>query len=217
MHTIVSLTPSDKAEHIIALLNASANTSYIGEPISQLEHSLQCAHFASSAKMDDETVVAALLHDIGQFVPEAELRATLGEHTKIQNIIAAKAGTDSEVKEEDVLRSVGRVGHDKLGAQYLSAIGFGNKVSRLVGSHVQAKRYLCAIDPSYYATLSEASKESLKHQGGPMAGTQKEEFENNTWCDAMCRLRQWDDGAKLVDFNVPWAVAYQATIERLLQ
>jgi predicted HD phosphohydrolase len=216
MSTILSFTPAGKAEHIISLLDASADTPYIGESISQLEHSLQCAHFAATAQMDDETVVAALLHDVGQFVPENELQAILGEQTKVQDMVSSTASETSGEAKPEVEGSVGRFGHDELGAQYLSAVGFSEKVSRLVGSHVQAKRYLCAIDASYYDTLSQASKQSLKHQGGPMDGTQKEDFANSPWCEEMCRLRRWDDGAKLVDFNVPRAQAYQAVIEKLL-
>jgi 2-amino-1-hydroxyethylphosphonate dioxygenase (glycine-forming) len=36
--------------------------------------------------------------------------------------------------------SVGRVGHETIGEEYLRDLGFGKKVSRLVGSHVAAKR-----------------------------------------------------------------------------
>jgi hypothetical protein len=36
--------------------------------------------------------------------------------------------------------SVGRVGHERVGEEYLKGLGFGDKVSKLVGSHVAAKR-----------------------------------------------------------------------------
>jgi len=35
---------------------------------------------------------------------------------------------------------VGRVGHETIGEEYLKRMGFGEKVYRLVGSHVAAKR-----------------------------------------------------------------------------
>jgi predicted HD phosphohydrolase len=38
--------------------------------------------------------------------------------------------------------SVGRVGHEMIGEEYLRGLGFADRVSRLVGSHVAAKRYL---------------------------------------------------------------------------
>lgn len=36
--------------------------------------------------------------------------------------------------------SVGRVGHEIIGEEYLRGLRFGEKVCRLVGSHVAAKR-----------------------------------------------------------------------------
>ena len=39
------------------------------------EHCLQAANLAQQAHADADTVVAALLHDIGQFVPGTETRA----------------------------------------------------------------------------------------------------------------------------------------------
>lgn len=37
--------------------------------------------------------------------------------------------------------SVGRVGHEMIGREYLRGLEFGEKVYELVGSHVDAKRY----------------------------------------------------------------------------
>lgn len=68
---------------------------------------------------DDDTVIAALLHDIGHFLPlEAvkDIQMGMGGH------------------------SVGRVGHEMIGEEYLKGLGFGERVLRLVGSHVAAKR-----------------------------------------------------------------------------
>lgn len=43
--------------------------------------------------------------------------------------------------------SVGRVGHEKIGEEYLKNLGFGESVTKLVGSHVAAKRYLPGFIP----------------------------------------------------------------------
>lgn len=70
-----------------------------------------------------DLVLAALLHDIGQIIPLAatkEARMTL---------------------KEDSPENVGRIGHESIGAQFLRSLGFGDSVCRLVGSHVDAKRY----------------------------------------------------------------------------
>ena len=41
--------------------------------------------------------------------------------------------------------------------------------SAMVRMHVAAKRYLASMEPGYFDTLSEASKLSLRLQGGPMS------------------------------------------------
>jgi hypothetical protein len=61
-------------------------------------------------------------------------------------------------------QSVGRHGHDHIGAAYLSSLGFPSTTCELVHDHVVAKRYLTAVEEGYYDALSEASKASLKFQ-----------------------------------------------------
>jgi putative nucleotidyltransferase with HDIG domain len=187
------LNPSTTASYLLSVLSSSQNTPYIGEPVSQLSHSLQAAHLASSASnppADDETIIAALLHDIGQFVPEDDIAALLATKEKIRDIESESLGS-----------SVGRYAHDELGAQFLSALGFPRKVTTLVGQHVNAKRYLCGIDQGYYEGLSEASKESLRAQGGAMAEQERRGYEEKfgeEWVRDICRLRVWDDTGKEV-------------------
>jgi putative nucleotidyltransferase with HDIG domain len=114
-------SPAETANSLISLLNDRGTSDYIGEHISQLEHSLQCAHSAQNSGGDDEIILAALLHDIGQFLP-------LGEAKEMRMSISGEG-------------SVGRVGHEMIGEEYLRSLGFEEKVCRLVGSHVAAKRY----------------------------------------------------------------------------
>lgn len=111
---------------------------------------------------------------------------------------------------------VGRVGHEKIGEEYLLHLGFSRKVGALVCSHVAAKRYLCAVEPLYHDSLSDASKKSLVFQGGPMQGSELTAWAANPWCEEMCRLRKWDDAAKMVGLEVAPAEAYQGMIERHL-
>lgn len=69
----------------------------------------------------DELVIAALLHDIGQIIPL--------ESTK-----------EARMNLRGSTESVGRVGHEAIGAAYLKSLGFSQKVCKLVNSHVAAKR-----------------------------------------------------------------------------
>jgi predicted HD phosphohydrolase len=53
-----------------ALLASPLGALHLGEPITQLEHALQAAHFARAAGADDDLVLAALLHDVGNLLGE---------------------------------------------------------------------------------------------------------------------------------------------------
>ncbi|CAG8053009.1 unnamed protein product [Penicillium salamii] len=189
-----------KAERLLDALERYGEGDYIGESISQLEHCLQAAHQASKAHARDELVIAALLHDVGQIIPlqsTREARMTLGGSTE----------------------NVGRVGHETIGALYLRSLGFSETVSRLVDSHVSAKRYLTATDTGYYKSLSTASQKSLAFQGGPFQGDALRKFETDPLRKEMVLLRLWDDAAKVegVEATTPRVQAYLDMIIKHLE
>jgi putative nucleotidyltransferase with HDIG domain len=157
-----------------------------------------------------QTVVAALLHDIGQIVPEEDAEQVLGVPVEDMQQ-ALPVGTDTKSSQ-----SVGRISHETLGAQYLLAFGFPEKVARLVEAHVPAKRYLCATEGGYYDKLSEASKESLRFQGGPMNLEEVKKWEEDKWAEEKASLRRWDDGAKVVGKEVPGLETYRPLLEQVL-
>ena len=55
-------------QEIIGLLDSRAGASYLGEAVTQREHSLQAAQLALVAGADDSLIAAALLHDIGYWI-----------------------------------------------------------------------------------------------------------------------------------------------------
>ncbi|THU90347.1 hypothetical protein K435DRAFT_628253, partial [Dendrothele bispora CBS 962.96] len=156
---------------------------YIGESISQLDHSLQAANLAKQA-----AVAAALLHDCGQIIPLDIIHNQLGIHNGEQDIDMILPSGES----------VGRHGHDQIGAAYLASLGFPLKVCELVRDHVVAKRYLTAVEEGYYEGLSKASKESLKFQGGPFSHEEVSTFEKDILFSEKVSMRRFDDGAKIV-------------------
>ena len=99
---------------ILAILEQGQDIHY-GEDVTQLEHALQCAKLAVDAGSDEETILAALLHDIGH-LPAPDGFGQMGD--------------------------VGVVDHETIGANYLRQVGFSEKIAQLVESHVAAKRYL---------------------------------------------------------------------------
>ena len=64
-----------------------------------------------------------------------------------------------------------------------------------------AKRYL-ARDENYYRLLSEASKVSLKLQGGIMNDKEAKEFEVNEFFESSIKLRRFDEEAKKAGLKI---------------
>src|SRR5262249_13314950 len=55
-------------DDILSLYRSRGATQYGGEPVTQLEHALQCAHLAEHEGADAELVAASLLHDLGHLL-----------------------------------------------------------------------------------------------------------------------------------------------------
>jgi len=210
------LSPSETTSRLLHILTSRGQSDYIGEPISQLEHSLQCASLASLNGADNETVIAALLHDIGQFLPAEEVRQIAGSVKDMRASKQSSTGKSQSITGDDS-GSVGRVGHETIGGQYLLSLDFSPKVAALVESHVAAKRYLCATESGYSEALSDASKTSLEFQGGSMSEDEVGQWKRGEWSEEMARLRKWDDGAKIIGAVVPGVDAYESMIRKHLE
>lgn len=175
------------ADEVMKLMRQRGGDSYFGEPVSQLEHALQCASLAAEADSPRELVVAALLHDVGHLLHD--LPET-----------AAGDGIDTL--------------HEMAGYEWILA-RFGAAVAEPVRDHVAAKRYLCKIEPKYFASLSPASVQSLELQGGPFTGAEAAEFEALPYYREAVTLRRWDDQAKIRGLAVPELEAYRLLIDAL--
>lgn len=162
---------------IFSLYEEHGQEDYIGEPVSQLEHMCQAAELAEMEGYDEEVILAAFFHDIG--------------HLCLQ--VTGKNSMDG----------LGIVDHEKIGADFLRNWGFSEKIARLVESHVGAKRYLTFKYPFYYGQLSEASKRTLKFQGGPMTSEEAGIFESSPYFELYLRMRLWDEQAKKPGASLP--------------
>jgi gamma-butyrobetaine dioxygenase len=176
------VTDSDPVLGIARLFATVGTSDYLGEPIRQAAHMLQAAALAEAAGAPSPLVAAALLHDVGHFT------GLVSGHELMQ-------GTDNR--------------HSDAGADWL-AQWFGPEVTEPIRLHVAAKRYLCAVEPGYFDTLSPASVYTLSVQGGPMNPAEATEFE------AALRLRRWDDAAKDPAAMVPPFARYQPMLRRLV-
>lgn len=160
-------------DQIVAVFDQRGGEAYLGERVSMRDHMLQAAYSAEQSGAADEVIVAALLHDIGHLV---------------NTVADEQRGDPGELEQVDFV-------HEDVGAQWLSA-GFGPAVTEPVRLHVAAKRYLCAVEPTYFAALSPASVHTLSLQGGPMGADEVAAFAASPHAEAAVALRRFDDAGK---------------------
>jgi len=170
------------------MFQARGGSLYGGEAVTQLEHGLQAAYLAERDGAPPDLIVAALLHDVGHLLHELPDDAP-----------------------DDGIDDV----HERLGSKWLAG-RFLDSVVEPVRLHVAAKRYLCAINPDYRASLSVPSEVSLVLQGGPMTPEECASFRRGPHYAHAVRLRHWDDQAKVVGLKTPPLEHFLAHVRSVL-
>lgn len=178
------LTPQAVVAAIFDCFSQRGHLHY-GESVTEREHALQCAHFATQNGEPDGLIAACLLHDMGHLLHD------LGEDIAEQGVDAL---------------------HEEQGARWLAAY-FPPALVEPVRLHVAAKRYLCIREPGYLAQLSEASQRSLVLQGGPMSEREAQQFEENPHSPWAIRLRHYDDQGKMQDLVPAPLESYRELLE----
>lgn len=181
-------TAEQKVNTLFKYMEKRGQSRY-DEVVTQLEHALQCAALAREKNASPTLMTGALLHDIGHII--------LDEH----NAREAFLNTD--------------LTHEEVGARYMEPF-FPESVTIPIRLHVPAKRYLCTTDPSYYDGLSEASKRSLKLQGGTMSDEERKAFEQIPYFEDGLILRRWDDLAKVKGLDTPRLEVYRDIVQQCL-
>ena len=180
---------SHPVDDIADLLQRKGARQYGNEAVSQLDHALQCAHLAEAAGETVETMVAALLHDLGHLLrADAEPAEPGGE------------------QRDDL--------HQFIALPFLRPL-FSDAVLEPIRLHVDAKRHLCRTDASYLAQLSPASIRSLELQGGVFSAQQAIEFMNHLHAATALRLRRYDDRAKSPGAPTPPLAHYVALMHQV--
>ena len=174
---------------VLTLLQRRGQKQYGMEAINQLEHALQCADLAEKAGETPGTVVASLLHDLGHL------------------LAAERDGSKEHTTEHDDL-------HQYIALPFIRNL-FPDAVLEPIRMHVDAKRYLCLIDPGYWADLSPASKHSLEQQGGVFTEAEAEAFIAQPFATEAVRLRRYDDLAKVSAKVVPDLSHYNAHLQQV--
>jgi len=76
---------------------------------------------------------------------------------------------------------------------------------------------LSAVEQGYYDILSEASKISLKAQGGPFTKDEAEEFIKKPFMKEAVELRRIDDQAKVLNKETPNLEYFKHYLEKSLK
>jgi len=179
------MTRTTTTSLIAELFRGKGDSEYGGEAVTQREHALQCADLAEQEQAAASLIVAALLHDVGHLLHD------LPDDAPDQ-------GVDDR--------------HETSGHRFVEQ-HFDDAVAEPVRLHVDAKRYLCTVDPSYRDTLSQPSIISLELQGGTMSEDEQAQFRKSDYWEDALRLRRWDDQAKVVDLVTPPLEHFLAMVE----
>jgi phosphonate degradation associated HDIG domain protein len=154
---------------IEALFAEHGHIEYSGEPVTQLEHALQCAALAEAEGAAAALITASLLHDLGHMLNR------LGPTPSAR-------GVDDR--------------HQYFSIPFLRPL-FPPAVLEPIRLHVDAKRALCALEPGYEEALSADSRRSLALQGGTFTPDTAQAFAQKPFARDAMRLRRWDDAAKV--------------------
>ena len=158
----------------------NSKSLYIGEKVTMSQHMIQTAMLAEKAKCDDDLVCSCLLHDYGHFILEDPDELV-------------KLSVDGQ--------------HENIGYEYLKSF-FKKEIVEPIKYHVLAKRYL-AKKKNYFDLLSEASKTSLKIQGGALNQDESIKFEAQEYFKSSILLRKFDEAAKKTDIKMKSIYDYQ--------
>jgi gamma-butyrobetaine dioxygenase len=183
------LTSDELIDEIFRVFDEYGAEQYLGEQVSMTEHMLQSAHAAEQDGAPALLVAAALLHDYGHFI-----------HGLPED--SADHGVDTQ--------------HEEVAYRFL-AEHFGVDIAEPIRMHVAAKRYLCAVEPTYLAELSPASVHSLELQGGPYTSEEIAEFEASPHADTAVRLRRYDDVGKVQGLATPDLEHYRPVLASALK
>ena len=160
---------------------------YIGEKVTISEHMIQSAMIAEKAKSPNSLICSCLLHDYGHFILEDP---------------------------DELVRKKVDGRHEYIGYEYLKKF-FKKEVVEPIKYHVLAKRYL-ARNKKYFNSLSDASKTSLKLQGGVLNIKESKEFKKKDFFKHSIKLRKFDEVAKKTNIQIKSIVDYKELLSSQL-
>ncbi|KAJ2079648.1 hypothetical protein GGI16_007736, partial [Coemansia sp. S142-1] len=148
-----TMSPEQRVSTVFQTLEKAREVDVIIGITTMLDGALEAAHVVKLHGADEETILAALLQDIGSYCP-------LPDNWR-----------DIFDKDEDAFNNY------EAGAEYLRKFGFPEKTCKLIESDILAKRYLVTNDPMYLDIFDD-SEDSWKEPLSPeeMSKLEKDEL-----------------------------------------
>ena len=140
---------------------------YGAEAVTHMQHALQCAYLAERANSRPELVAAALLHDMGHLL----------------GCYAEELPPDADD------------GHQTIAPRFLHSL-FPDAVIEPIRLHVDAGRYLSAMDSAHWSALSSTSRKNLTARGGPFTASEATTFIRRPYAPDAVALHRWDEQAR---------------------
>jgi gamma-butyrobetaine dioxygenase len=163
--TVCNQSVPDAASLIIQLYQVLGSDDHPRDGVSESEHALQAATLAQQEGAPASLIVAALVHDIGRLLRQLHHRGVTPGYR-----------------------------HEQLGARWLAWF-YGPEITEPVRLHVDAKRYLCAVQRDYLEGLSPNAARDLEEQGGPLSRKEVRDFHASPYHVAAVWLRRFDERA----------------------
>lgn len=184
------MTIDDTVKQIMYYYEKYGSNDYIGENITQVEHMTQGAMMAEDDGRSREFILAVFLHDIGHILIDDNY---------------------------ETMDNFGIKNHESKGRIFLEKLGIPYPIPNLVENHVKTKRYLISKNSDYYDKFSEASKQTLKYQGGKMSENEMKNFELEPLFEDSLAVRYYDEKSKLTDIKLKPLSYYKELLTTHLQ
>ncbi|KAJ2872803.1 hypothetical protein GGH93_003743 [Coemansia aciculifera] len=127
-----TMTLEERMSTLSQLLETAGKKKHISGKMTQLDHALQVAQLAKNDGADEETILAAFFHGIGNLGPEPIDARGMARSNYASHVLYANSTSMNDYGGSSAL--------------YLRQLGFPNKTCELLEPRVSAKTYVVEAD-----------------------------------------------------------------------
>ncbi|KAJ2881499.1 hypothetical protein H4R27_004048 [Coemansia aciculifera] len=169
-----TMSREERVSTVFQTLEQARNVEAIIGLTTQLDSALEAAHIAQFHGADEETILAALLQDIGRYCPRPD-----NWEDRVNNPDAYSAVDDYEP-----------------GADYLRKFGFPKKTCELIESDMMAKCYIVATHPTLLGKFPETTSIwAVSLSPERMSELEKDPLFQQKVRIKMYKIRTWTNGS----------------------